>query len=219
MWVRSKYASELAVVAAWVAVFVPWNLAYNTREWASDFGTIEASTFFVRFPFAEIQLRTGSIEQQAGGATIAHDISPLEAAAYPGTELFGDVFLATPVQAVQFYDGTLWQASLLWLVAALAMAGALVFSVALYAREDRVVDTLPVSQVRLMGGLLAIVALGTGGASVLQFLERGAVGTPVPVGVLVVGALAAVLLRTEAIPDDESAEATTTEDAESTTEG
>lgn len=206
MWVRSKYASELAVLSAWLAVFVPWNVAYHTQTWIRGDPSIEGSVFFFRFPFFELQLRSGSVVEAVGREAIEFDVSNLEADAYPGTALFGEFFVTTPPQSLAFYESTLWQASLLWMVASLAFAFAFALSIALYLREEEVVEFLPVSQVRLMGALLGLGALGTGGASVLYYVERDVVGLPIPVGVLVVGALAIVLLQTEEIPDDEAEE-------------
>jgi uncharacterized protein (TIGR04206 family) len=190
MWVRSQYAAELAVVSAWISVLLPWNVAYQGD--APEGGTV----YFFRFALFELQIRQPGAVEINGELIEASE--PL-AATYPGTELVGSIFVATPPGAVTFYDGALSQASLLWTVAAAAFAGAFVLSLALYVREEAVADRLPASEVRLMGGLLGIAALGTAGASVLFYQERSAAGLPIPVGVLVIGALAAVLYQTEAI--------------------
>lgn len=195
MWVRSKYASELAVLAAWVSVLVPWNVVYHTRA------PFESTVFFLRFPFFELQFRRPFVEQ--GDAVI--DVGGVQDATYPGTELLGNVFLTTPPTSVTFYDGTLQQASLFWTAAALAFLLAFVLSLALYFRTDETVRRLPVSEVRLMGGLLGVGALGTAVASVLYYLESDVAGTPIPAGVVVIGALALVLLRTKEIGGEKEA--------------
>jgi len=194
MWVRSEYANELAVLSAWLALFVPWSGAAHTETHPSG---LEGDVLFVRFPLFELQFRTPAlIENESRG--IVRELGMLENS-YPGTELFGDTFVTTPPSSVLFYDGTLWQASLLWLVAALGFALAFLLSLVLYFREDRVVETLSVSPVRLMGALLGVGALGTAGASYLHYVARDTVGFPIPAGVFVVALLAAVLLRTEAV--------------------
>jgi uncharacterized protein (TIGR04206 family) len=172
----------------------------------------ESKVFFLRFPFLEVQFRqpggvdpdevqNGSVEEGSAAAQRLQDADASEVldSAYAGTQVVGDVFVTTPPSSVGFYDGTLWQASLLWTIASLAFVLAFTLSLALYFREEPVADRLPVSAVRLMGTLLGIGALGTAGASVLYFLERDLVGFPIPAGVIVVGILATVLLQTEEV--------------------
>jgi hypothetical protein len=219
MWVRSEYANELAVLSAWLSVLVPWNVTQHTRTDTLSLldgllnADAESNIFFLRFPFLEIQLRrpggvnpdkfvqNGSVEE---GSTAAQRLKEADASealdsAYAGTELIDGLFVTTPLTSMGFYDGALWQASLLWTIAALAFVLAFTLSLALYFREEPVADRLPVSAVRLMGTLLGIGALGTAGASVLYFLERDLVGFPIPAGVIVVGILATVLLQTEEV--------------------
>ena len=108
--------------------------------------------------------------------------------------------MTTPPTSALFYDlATLRQAGIAWTVAALAFLAALALSIALYTREEAVRDALDISEVRLMGALLVVGALGTGIATVLYYFQRGVVGTPIPVGVLLVGALGVVLLQTERV--------------------
>ncbi|PSP45528.1 hypothetical protein BRC69_05510 [Halobacteriales archaeon QH_6_66_25] len=134
MWVRSEYASELAVLSAWIAVLLPWNVAYQPN--APPDG--QASIYFFRFALFEIQFRRPWVVEVNG----------------------------------------------------------------LYVREDAVAAKLPVSEVRLMGGLLAVGAVGTVGASALYLTARDSTGVPIPVGALVVAVLAVVLLRTEEVDPD-----------------
>lgn len=194
MWVRSEYANELAVLSAWLALFVPWSGATHTEVHTSG---LEGDIIFIRFPFFELQFRTPAFVEDANQG-IVQELGMLEST-YPGAELFGNTFVTTPLSSVQFYDATLRQASLLWLVAAIGFALALLLSLALYTREERVVETLPVSPVRLMGALLGVGALGTAGASYFHYAARDTVGFPIPAGVVVVAVLAAVLLRTESV--------------------
>jgi len=200
MWVRSEYTSELAVLAAWVSLLVPWNVVYHTRATVEGFPVVEGTVFFLRFAFFELQFRQDTIVE---GELGIENVAELLEATYPGTELAANVYITSPPTSATFYDGTLWQASVLWTVAAAALALAFALSIALYFRTDETVERLPVSEVRLMGILLGIATVGMVGASVLYYLERDVVGTPVPAGVVVVGAFSLVLLRTKPLPEDE----------------
>lgn len=204
MWVRSKYASELAVICAWITVFIPWNITYHSRDWPID---IDSSIFLLRFPFVELQFRDGVEITEINGTAVGLDVTQFQERAYAGTEVSNQIFLTTPLQSGGFYDGLLAYASWLWLVASVAIAAAFAFSIVLYAREAWVTSRLPVTPVRLMGAMLGVGALGTGGATVLYFLEREAIGVPIPIGVVIIGLLAAVLLQTEEVedPDDGAA--------------
>ncbi|WP_135851428.1 DUF7549 family protein [Halorussus salinus] len=48
VWVRSEYAGELAVVAAWLSALLPWNVTYSTLDGLG-------SVLFVRFPFVQVR--------------------------------------------------------------------------------------------------------------------------------------------------------------------
>lgn len=192
MWVRSEYAGELAVLSAWISVLLPWNITYQGSAPPDGLGTV----YFFRFAFFEIQFRRPWVFEINGDVTRATE--PLDAT-YAGSQLFGNVFVTTPPSAASFYDGALGQASLLWAGAALVFAAAFLLSLALYFRENAVAERLPVSEVRLMGALLVVGALGTAAASVQYFTTDVTGGIPIPVGVIVVGVLGLVLLQTEAV--------------------
>lgn len=51
LWVREEYAPELAVVFAWFAALIPWNVALSELE----LGTV----VFVRFPFLQVRYTYG----------------------------------------------------------------------------------------------------------------------------------------------------------------
>lgn len=212
MWIRSQYTSELAVIAAWVAVLIPWNLSRFSRNVGDFFsevglgafphtGTESVSMFAVQFPLFGLQFREETVVADGIGLEVGDDL----ATEYAGIQLAEGIYLTTPLTSMSFYEGTLWLASLLWTVAALAFVLALALSFALYFRTEETVARLPVSEVRLMGSLLGLAAVGLAGSSSLYFLERDTMGTPIPVGVLVVGALSVVLLLTEEMPESESA--------------
>lgn len=184
------------MLSAWIAALLPWNVAYQSS--APPDG--QASVYFLRFAFFEIQFRRPWVFEVNGEVSDAMEVLD---ALYAGTQLFGNVYATVPSSSATFYEGAMGQASLLWTVAAVAFALAFALSLVLYLREEGVADRLPVSEVHLMGALLGVGALGTGAASALYLTARDSTGIPIPVGVIVVGALAVVLLRTEEVGDGE----------------
>lgn len=195
MWVRSKYTSELAVLAAWVSLFVPWNIVYHTKA------PVESTVYFFRFPLFELQIRQPTvlaINDQPVSAMPALD------ALYPGWEVAGALYATVPpASALEYSPTTLQQAGWIWTGAAVVFLLAFVLSLALYIRTEATIELLPVSEVRLMGALLGIAALGTGASTVLYYVERSVAGLPIPIGVLIVGAFSVVLLLIEEVPDEE----------------
>jgi hypothetical protein len=198
MWVRSRYTSELAVLAAWVSLFIPWNVTYHTSATVQEAPAAEGTMFVLRFALFELQLREKAVT--AGNIQVGNFAEFLEAQ-YAGVNLFGGLYITSPPTATRFYEGTLSHASLLWTVAAVAFALAVALSLALYFRTETTTARLPVSEVRLMGSLLGAATLALAGSSYLYFQQRDIVGTPIPVGVVVIGALAAVLLVTSEVTE------------------
>jgi uncharacterized protein (TIGR04206 family) len=197
MWVKSEYASELAVLSAWVAMVLPWNVVYFPN--AAGGSTV----VFLRFALVEIQVRAATIITLVNNRTgdvrrVAAD--GLLAQQFPGTELAADVFVTTPPTSALFYEAPeLQQAGLAWTVAAASFLLAFVLSLALYTKEEAVRERLPVDPVRLLGALLAAGTVGTALATWLYYLARDLAGTPIPVGVVIIGVLAVVLLRAERV--------------------
>ncbi len=52
VWVRSEYAGELAVLSAWLAALIPWNVTVASEQ-------VPGYLFYLRFPFAEVQYLLG----------------------------------------------------------------------------------------------------------------------------------------------------------------
>lgn len=52
VWVRSEYAGELAVLSAWLAALLPWNVTYST-------GIAGGDVLFVRFPLLQVRYTYG----------------------------------------------------------------------------------------------------------------------------------------------------------------
>jgi len=178
VWVQREYAAELAVLAAWLAALLPWNVTYSTNggPWV----------VLVRFPLFEFQYTSGF-----------------------GTGVDGSAF-RTVVETMALQSGQgLEPATQVWSAGAAVTVATLVLSVGYYANQPRL-EAASVHPVRLMGGLLALAALLFAVAT--AFVATGGFGgTPIPVGVVLVGLLAWMLLRAEltadsTAPHDETAE-------------
>ncbi|SNZ04451.1 hypothetical protein SAMN06269185_0565 [Natronoarchaeum philippinense] len=168
-WVRSEYAGELAVVAAWLAAVLPWNVTYTGIP-----GT-DLSALFLRFPFLQTRYIFGLPRDDQ--------------------RLFYD-----PVAALDQVSGVSEMLYYLWIAGAAVVLLAVLLSFAMYAAEDAVEELSPVHPVRAMGGLLALATAFLTAATV-AIATNGDFGggIPIPVGLVVLGSLAAVLLRAELV--------------------
>lgn len=135
VWVRSEYAGELAVVCAWLAALVPWNVTYSSAE-------LQGALLAVRFPFFEVQYFVG-FEIDGRGFFLL-----------PITD-------AVAQQAGQ----TVYGAYLAWAVGAVLVAAAVLYAFAYYFAEERVetgpVD--PVLAIGCLLGSAGTVLLVTNG--------------------------------------------------------
>lgn len=217
-WVRSEYAGEVAVVSAWIAALVPWTVTVQTA-----LPPLGARVYFARFglfglqirPRQTIRVRTSEalVEGQAGGGAVNRTV-PIDHVIdlfVPGSKLLGNVYATTPPTATAFYanlpatpettaaGSSLFLAGLAWTVGAVVLLGALALSVALYRDEAGVTERLPVDPVTAIGGLLGITCLAFAAATVLFYLGRSVTGIPIPIGVVIIGALAVALLRAERV--------------------
>jgi hypothetical protein len=190
-WVRSEYAGEFAVISAWLSMVLPWNIVYRaslpTEPLASEMTII-------RFPLLEIQFRSPAVVEINGQMSSA---AALLEQMYPGINLFSEVYLSWPVGASAHYGGYMQWGSLAWALGALAVLAAFAVSIAFYLREDDLQERLSADPVRLIGGLLGVATVATAAATVLYFLGRDLGGIPIPIGVLIMGALSVALLRVE----------------------
>jgi len=158
VWVDREHAGALAVVSAWLAALLPWNVTYSSAGglWV----------LFVRFPFFEFQYTNfdGSAPRSVLGA-------------------------------IQWWSGEgLESATQIWGLGTLVVLAALALSVVYYADQDRL-EAGRVHPVRVMGGLLATATVLFGIATVYVWTGFG--GIQIPVGVVLLGLLAGVLLRAE----------------------
>ena len=141
-----------------------------------------AWALFIRFPFFEFQY-------------------------FSGTPVADGAVVRTIIGAVDRWRGEgLETATLVWAVGAGVMLAALVLSVLYYVNESRL-EAARIHPVRLMGGLLGVAALVFGVATVFVW-TGGFGGTPVPIGVVLLGLLAWSLLSAELTDDADRAERT-----------
>jgi hypothetical protein len=188
-WVKAEYAGELAVVSALVAALVPWRLSLQP---SAPFGSF---FFAVHWPLGELQVRIPS--------TVEGDPAPVVEAlrdVYPGVDLFGPFYVADVVSAATFYGSANFsRAGLAWLAGTGFVLVAVGLAVALYRDEAGMASLLPVDHVRLMAVLLGLATVAFALASAYYWVGPDFVGVPVPVGVVVVGALAVALARVERV--------------------
>ena len=137
--------------------------------WNITYSTLAGvgSVLFVRFPFFQVRYVAGiSI---ADGLAVS---SPLGALAYQQGQSIAAAYAA-------------------WAVGAAVVGAAVVLSLLLYLREERVEAT--VDAVRLMGGLLALAGVVLTAATWLLW-TRGFPGLPIPVGVVLLYLFGGTLL-------------------------
>lgn len=141
-----------------------------------------AWALFIRFPFFEFQYLSGT--PVAEGPAVR-----------------------TIIGAVSRWQGEgLETATLVWAVGAGVMLAALVLSVLYYVDESRL-EAARIHPVRLMGGLLGAATLIFGVATVFVW-TGGFGGTPIPIGVVLLGLLAWSLLGAELADSHDRAERT-----------
>jgi hypothetical protein len=190
-WVKSEYAGELAVVSAWLSMVLPWNVVYHPSVPTQP---LESTITIVRLSLFELQFRAPVVIEIDGRRTSPDGVMDQ---LYPGINVLADVYVATPLGAVSTYDGFMQLGSVAWLVAAGALLVAFAVSIALYRDEEGFTERSSVDPVRLVGGLLGAAAVAGATASAFYFLGRDLGGIPIPVGVLIIGALSVALLRVD----------------------
>jgi uncharacterized membrane protein len=207
VWVKSEYADELAVLVTWLSMVVPWSVAYNSE------GPLGSHIAFVRVSVFELQLRFPSNISFQG---VPLDVARALDVVYGGFQIAGNFYGAFPPTAALFYDGTtlefadaLTLANAFWSLAGAIMLAAFVLSVAMYRDEAATSARLPVAYHRLAGWLLAAASICLAVATAWFYVARPRVGIPLPVGLVVILALAITLIRADTVGAAEDA----TEDA------
>jgi hypothetical protein len=188
-WVKAEYAGELAVVAAWITALVPWSVSLLPD------GPLGSILFIVRWPLLELQVR---IPAAVNGESLP--VEQLLAEVYPGTKLFGSFYMTEPITTATYYEvQPLFYGGVAWVGGAGLVIGALALSLALYRDETGTAERLPVDHVRVMAVLLGLVTIAFAIATIYYWIGREIVGIPLPVGVLIVGALAVILGRVDRV--------------------
>lgn len=168
-WVRSEYAGELAVVSAWLAALVPWNVAYGAVP-----GT-NGSALFFRFPFVQIRYIFGI--PYADQQVIEHPI--------------GALGWVSGAPEILYY---LWIAGAAFILAAVLLSFAMYAAEETVEERSPVHPVramggfLVVAALFLTAATVAVVTHGDFGG-----------GLPIPLGLAVLYMLAGVLLRAELV--------------------
>lgn len=180
VWVKSELAEELAVLAAWLNVLIPWSVSVSIGEIAGG------SLVEFHFPFFLVRWLFGI------------DV--------PGA----NPLVLFPWEAVAFYSDAPGPIPFaIWTVGAVVLAVAFLLSLGMYFAEDRI-KQVSLDPVRVMGVLLLVAAiLHTVASAFLQFgalpVESIAAdkfpGVLIPVGVVFQFAFAYVLLRVERVDE------------------
>lgn len=191
-WVKAEYAGELSVVATWLSMLLPWSVAWHTK------GPLDSNLAFIRFSVFELQLRFPS---QITFEGVPLDVARAIAITYSGVEIFGNFYATLPPAAALEYDGPLAWGNAVWTIAAVVLLIAFAVSLLMYRREEWTVDRLPYPYPRIAGILLGTATALLTIATVLIWFASAKVGTPIPIGILVMGALAFVLLRADIVED------------------
>lgn len=166
VWVRSEYAGELAVVFAWLAALLPWNVTYSTLPGLG-------SALFVRFPFVQVRYAFGLPVAKATAVR-----SPLGA-----LELQAGRAVAVGYQA--------WVVGAA--VVAVAVLLSVLLYRHEESIEAGFADALGIDVVRVMGGLLGLAAVVLSAATWFIW-SRGLPGLPIPVGVVLLYVFGGILL-------------------------
>ena len=165
-WIRRDRAGRLAVIVAWLAALVPWNITYTAGA--------GATVLFLRFPFFEFQYTQGFGPGVDGPA------------------------LRSVLGAIGLQSGQgLEAATQVWGGGAAAVLAALLAAGVASGRELSETDA---SEIRRVGWLLAAAALLFAVATGLVW-TGGFGGVPIPVGVILLGAFAWVLLTTDLVEE------------------
>ena len=169
MWVRSEYAGELAVLATWLTALLPWSVSFISRTPAGmDTGFTVLNIRFVLFQFHYL-----------------YGIS------------FGEQSLGNVVQFVlqlpAFVPDKQELETWLWVGAAALYATLLALSFVYYAREDWLVERVPLDLVRVFGAAFAVLALAFTAATAMFSQHQ----TTIPIGALFMWVFAVVLFRVE----------------------
>jgi hypothetical protein len=196
-WVKAKYANELAVLSAWLAALLPWTVTYSGQ----GRGPLGSTLILVRTGVLEVQFvqalpREVVVDGQAQRLENLREV--LAAVGISGLRLSEGVWASTPIASALAQSGNpeagVRNAALVGGAGGALILAAVGTSLLLYAREQWV-ESL-VDPVRLIGTLLGGATAAFTVAAVYRW-QSSIPGVPIPVGLVVIGVLAAMLLTVD----------------------
>lgn len=193
-WIKAEYAEEVAVVTTWLATFLPWSVSYTGDAPA------ESRLFFLRFPVFDLQVRFPT-EVTVDGTVVDAGVPEMLAAEYGGVGLLGNVHVVLPPTRLGSVAGAAGTAYLLWTAAMVLTLALFVLSLAMYRREETVQAMVPLGYVRLTSIAFGLLTVLLAAATAMFSQSDGAYGSPVPVGVVLIGLFAIVLWRAGRNPE------------------
>jgi uncharacterized protein (TIGR04206 family) len=168
MWVQSEYAGELAVLATWLTALLPWSVSVVRSPPALEAQFTVVNIRFVLFQF--------------------HYLYGLPV----GEQSLGDVVqLVTRIPG--FVPENQTAEAWVWVAGAGLFAGLLALSLVYYAREDWLVERVPIDLVRVFGVVFAVIAVTFTIAAVMFYQHQ----RTLPVGALFMWVFAVLLLRVD----------------------
>jgi len=196
-WVKAKYANELAVLSAWLAALLPWTVTYSGQGQ----GPLGSTLILVRTGVLEVQFvqalpREVVVDGQAQRLENLREV--LAAVGISGLRLSDGVWASTPIASALAQSGNpeagVRNAALVGGAGGALILAAVGISLLLYAREQWVESLF--DPVRLIGTLLGGATAAFAVAAVYRW-QSSIPGVPIPVGLVVIGVLAAMLLTVD----------------------
>jgi hypothetical protein len=196
-WVKAKYANELAVLSAWLAALLPWTVTYSGQ----GRGPLGSTLILVRTGVLEVQFvqalpREVVVDGQAQRLENLREV--LAAVGISGLRLSEGVWASTPIASALAQSGNpeagVRNAALVGGAGGALILAAVGISLLLYAREQWVESLF--DPVRLIGTLLGGATAAFAVAAVYRW-QSSIPGVPIPVGLVVIGVLAAMLLTVD----------------------
>lgn len=171
-WVNGEYINELAVLMTWIAVALPWVVTYTSLP------SVQTKIVYLRWPLFQV----------------SYTYSPI---------IENTARLMNPYSAFLYQQGqTMQYGYIVWIVMAVIMAAAFALSIAMYLREGKVEETLPVQPARVLGAMLFVSGV-VGCIALTLLVTMGIPATPIPVGVVLYLIFGGVLL-TQTLPSTAS---------------
>jgi hypothetical protein len=139
VWVRSEYAGELAVLAAWVAALLPWNIMYAPESRLEGLG---GSVLYIRWPFVQVRY--------------VFDVPIADATR-----------VDLPTGALDIVTGSVTLAYEIWIAGAVVVALATLLSVSMYVVDGLDERAVPADRLKTLGTLLTAGSVGVAGSAIV----------------------------------------------------